>query len=229
MGVRLQPVAFDIETTGFTVEDEVTAVGFELPLGVRLFLNTDGRPTESSLETTLGEAADVHVQLSTHTDEAALLAALSAFVADSVADRDYLLVAYNGERWQSGFDLPFLRTRYAAHDDGWPFVDVPYADLMPIFERRFQTVRAYGERVSDLGGVYEAVIDGDLGDLDPFADSEAAVEAFESGEFEALLGHNLADVRRTARLAGLAERFCSKAEFNVKSLTPTSEDPSLDG
>jgi uncharacterized protein YprB with RNaseH-like and TPR domain len=229
MGTRLQPVAFDIETTGFTVEDRVTVAGFELPLGVRLFLNAAGRPVDSSLETDLQSAGDVPVQLSTHADERTLLEALGSFVAETVVDRDYLLVAYNGERWRSGFDLPFLRTRLAAHDDRWPFVDVPYADLMPIFDRRFQTVRADGTTVTDLVGVYEAVDGGDLGRLDHFPDSEAAVEAFETGEFEALLGHNLADVRRTARLAALAERFCSKAEFNVKSLTPTSEDPSLQG
>jgi len=34
----LDQVAFDIETTGFDVDDEVTVVGFALPLGVRVFV-----------------------------------------------------------------------------------------------------------------------------------------------------------------------------------------------
>jgi hypothetical protein len=35
--------------------------------------------------------------------------------------------------------------------------------------------------------------------------------------------HNIADVRRTAQLGALAQRYCSNADFNVKSLTPASE------
>jgi uncharacterized protein YprB with RNaseH-like and TPR domain len=42
--VVLEQVAFDIETTGFDVEDEVTVVGFGLSMGVRVFVQTAGRP-----------------------------------------------------------------------------------------------------------------------------------------------------------------------------------------
>lgn len=219
MGSRLRPVAFDLETTGFTVADEVTVAGFSLPLGARLFLNTGGRSVPGGrLESSLAAEAGPAVTLSTHADERGLFGALGTFAETHLREREYLLVAYNGERWRSGFDLPFLRTRLSHHDEAWPFADLPYADLMPIFERRFQTVGADGEAVSDLGGVYDLVVGGDLGD--PFADGEAAVAAFEDGDFEALLAHNLADVLRTAELAAVAERYCGKSDFDVKSLSP---------
>jgi len=37
----LEVVAFDIETTGFDVTDEVTVVGFAVPLGCRVFVRGD--------------------------------------------------------------------------------------------------------------------------------------------------------------------------------------------
>ncbi|MGB9961639.1 hypothetical protein ACOZ32_05440 [Halobacterium sp. MBLA0001] len=39
----LEQVAFDIETTGFNVDDEVTTVGFAVPMGVRVFVQTGER------------------------------------------------------------------------------------------------------------------------------------------------------------------------------------------
>lgn len=221
MGPTLQPVAFDIETTGFTVDDRVTVAGLALPLGVRLFLNTGRREASGdNLEMSLERKSEVPITISTHSNERALLEALGPFAASNLTDREYLLVGYNGERWRTGFDLPFLRTRLAHHGVAWPFVDLPYADLLPIFERRFQTVDSEGETVADLDGVYDLVLGGDLGELDPFADGEEAVVAYEDGDFEALLAHNLADVRRTAELAAVAERYCGKSDFDLKSLTP---------
>ena len=48
----LDLVAIDIETTGFGVHDVVTVLGFELPLGARVFCHT-GRATVEDLETKL--------------------------------------------------------------------------------------------------------------------------------------------------------------------------------
>ena len=39
----LEQVAFDIETTGFDAVDVVTTVGFAVPMGVRVFLQTAER------------------------------------------------------------------------------------------------------------------------------------------------------------------------------------------
>nr|WP_321163720.1 hypothetical protein [Halorubrum kocurii] len=112
----LDQVAFDIETTGFDVDDEVTVVGFAMPMGVRVFVQTAGRTAgdvEASVKARLSETL---VNVSTHTDEATLLAAVATFVRDRIQDTETLLIAFNGEVWSGGFDLPFLRSRYAARE-----------------------------------------------------------------------------------------------------------------
>lgn len=227
MASKLTPVAFDIETTGFEADAVVTTIGFALPLGCRVLLGTDGRDVDTGrLEASLSERFGTEIRVSGHATERALLEATREFAAGTLAGTEYLLVAYNGERFNAGFDLPFLRTRYALCGIDWPFVDLPYADLLPLFETRFNTTGEDGS-VADLAGVYEALVDDDLGAHDPFDSSREAVTAFEAGDFEALLGHNVADVLRTAELAALAERYCSKSDFNVKSLTPTTADPAF--
>ena len=215
----LEQVSVDIETTGFGVDDEVTVVGFAVPMGCRVLVQTSGRRAPD-VEETVRADAPVHVHVSTHTSENALFEAIGGFVEDRLRDDDVLLVAYNGERWRGGFDLPFLRTRYAKLDVAWPFVDVPYADVMPVVTDRFNTTIDDDER-GDLASVYEVLCDGTYGDVDPFAGSEEAVAAFDDGRFAALALHNVADVLRTRALGRLAERYCSKSDFKLKSLTPT--------
>ena len=227
MGTKLTPVAFDIETSGFETDAVVTTVGVVLPLGCRVMLNTDQRTVdEPALETTLTNRFDTTLKLSCYQTERALLEALTEFAVEALTPREYLLVAYNGERFRSGFDLPFLRTRYTLQDVMWPFVDVPYADLMPIFQHRFNT-HLNGESVADLDRVYETIVGGELTTLDPFEESSEAVTAFETSDFEALLQHNIADILRTDALSSVAEKYCGKSEFKLKSLTPTISDSSL--
>jgi len=226
----LEQVAFDIETTGFSVDDEVTVVGFAVPVGLRVFVQTGGRPAgdvEPAVEA--ATPADVLVNVSTHTSEQELLAAVSAFVAERLAGDEMLLVAYNGERWNGGFDVPFLRTRYAQLNLSWPFTDVPYADLMPIVSDRFNTTVTddnTGESMSeqnDLACAYAVLCDGEFGDVDPFVESAEAVAAFDDGRFAEVAQHNVADVLRTRAVGRVAERYCAKSEFQVKSLTPTRD------
>lgn len=217
----LTPVAMDIETTGFGATDRVTVLGFALPLGCRVFLTTDGRAIDAdAVERRVGATVGTTVQLSVHDTEPALFAAVETYVAESLAGREYLLVAYNGERYRGGFDLPFLRTRLALTDRPWPFADLPYADLLPLVQHRFNTV-ADGDAANDLDTAYETLVGGELTARDPFAESGAAVEAYASGAFEPLVQHNVVDALRTAALAALAERYCGKSDFSVKSLTPT--------
>lgn len=64
----------------------------------------------------VSDGVGVTVQVSVHASEAALLDAVGEFVRERFRSRDVLLVSFNGETWRGGFDLPFLRTRYAAHD-----------------------------------------------------------------------------------------------------------------
>nr|WP_218644704.1 ribonuclease H-like domain-containing protein [Natronomonas gomsonensis] len=217
----MEQVAFDIETTGFAAVDEVTVIGFSLPMGVQVFLQTDGRSAETVTDAVeAAMPADTLVNVSSHTSEQGLLAGVSGFVEERLSDADVLLVAYNGERWNGGFDVPFLRTRYAQLDVAWPFVDVPYADVMPLVTDRFNTT-VDGDERGDLAAAYEVLCDGSYSDLDPFAESQEAVSAFRDGRFDALVLHNVADVLRTRALGRVAERYCSKSEFRVKSLTPT--------
>ncbi|WP_336003381.1 hypothetical protein [Halorientalis halophila] len=227
MGTRLTHVPFDIETSGFETDAAVSVVGFSLPLGCRVFLNADGHPADADrLESRLSETFETAVQVRVHPDERALLEAVAAFLGEAVAPREYLLVAYNGERFNGGFDLPFLRTRYALLGLQWPFDDVPYADVLPLIRKRFNTT-ADGEDRNDLVTAYDTLVGNGLTAADPFDDSGEAVAAFEAGEFEPLLAHNVADVLRTGALASLAERFCGKSEFDLKSLTPSARDPAL--
>jgi uncharacterized protein YprB with RNaseH-like and TPR domain len=224
----LEMVPFDIETTGFDVTDEVTVVGFEVPLGCRVFVQASERvagdeQTTSELEATVAERAGVHVKLSMHASEAALLRAVGSFAADRLCGDDVLLVAYNGERWKDGFDLPFLRTRLAATDVEWPFRDMPYTDLLPVVTRRFN-VTVDGEEQSTLPSAYESLVGGDLNERDPFDDSAEAVAAFAEARYADLVTHNVVDVLRTGELGAMTRRYCSKSDFKLKSLTPTMYD-----
>ena len=212
----LDTVAFDIETTGFDVDDQLTVIGFDTDIGSRIFLNTDERAPPSNLETRVNEELATAVSLSVQQTERALLCEMSTFVESTLAHRDAKLVAYNGERWNGGFDLPFLRTRLCYHEIDWPFTGLPYIDAMDVFETRFNTS---GET---LTGVYEELIGSGLTKLDPFADSKEAVEAWETEDFESLVLHNVADIRRTRSLMRLAERYCSKSHFTMRSLDPVA-------
>ena len=73
-------------------------------------------------------------------------------------------------------------------------------------------------------GAYETLCGGEYSGLDPFEASKEAVSAFEAGRFDDVVVHNVADVLRTQALGRLAESYCSKSDFNVKSLTPTNTD-----
>lgn len=89
---------------------------------------------------------------------------------------------------------------------------MPYADMLDVVDR-FDT-----NDTRELVGVYDQLIGGET--CDPFKDSEAAVEAFENGEWEALLRHNLADIHRTRELAVLAGDYVPKSDFRMKNLAP---------
>jgi uncharacterized protein YprB with RNaseH-like and TPR domain len=210
----LKTVAFDIETTGFARTDQLTVVGFDAAISSRVFLNTGERTSPPKLEQRLNEELQTPVTLSTHESEAALLEAMTEFVEATLANQEFKLVAYNGDTWNGGFDLPFLRTRLTTHNLGWPFAELPYVEVLDIFESRFNTTE------NSLDGVYEELIGSSLSDVDPFTDSAAAVTAWENGNFEQLVLHNVADIRRTRALMELAERYCSKSDFSMKSLDP---------
>ncbi|MUV61373.1 ribonuclease H-like domain-containing protein [Halobacterium sp. CBA1126] len=211
---ELTTIAFDIETTGFETDDELTVVGFDSAVSSRVFLNTDGTTPQAGLADQLNDTLQTPVQLSVLDSEQALLHELATFVTSTLTQRDAKLVAYNGERWNGGFDLPFLRTRLCTHGLEWPFGTLPYVDVMDVFETRFNTSE------DTLSGVYEELIGAGLNELDPFTNSSEAVTAWKEGTYEPLIIHNVADIRRTRALMELAERYCSKSDFSMKSLEP---------
>lgn len=215
----LELVAFDIETTGFGVDDVVTVVGFAVEMGVRVFAQTNERDAVD-VDERVGERVPGLVNVTVHATERELLEAVRGFARERFRDDDVLVIGFNGERWRGGFDLPFLRTRLARAGIDWVFEDVPYADVQPLVMDRFNTT-VEGEDVQDLVGVYNVLRDGSYSEMDPFEDSAEAVAAFEDGEFTELIEHNVADVLRTRALGELAQRYCSKSDFNLKSLTAT--------
>lgn len=220
--MALEQVAFDIETTGLEATDQVTVAGFALPMGVRVFCQTAGRDA-GGVATTVDEEVPTTVSLSTHDTEQALFRAVNEFAERQLCGQQRLLVAYNGDTWQGGFDLPFWRTRATKLRVPWPFMDVPYADLVPLVSKRFNTTLE-GDEAADLETAYEVLCDGEYSALDPFTDSAAAVTAFDRGEFPPLVLHNIADILRTRAVGQLTERYCAKSEYQVKSLTPVADE-----
>lgn len=209
----LTPVAFDIETSGLDREAVVTVAGFGHELGYWLFLNTAGRDAKKPrLTQTLEECVTAPVSLTVVSDERALLEAIGEFVTERIDGETHYLTAYNGETWNGGFDLPFLRSACLRDDVPWPFGDIAYADTMEAIDR-FDTGDA-----RDLVGVYDCLVGAET--CDPFEDSGRAVEAFETGAWLPLLEHNLADVQRTRELAELAGRFVPSSDFQMKNLAP---------
>jgi hypothetical protein len=209
----LAPVAFDIETSGLDADAVVTVAGFSHELGHWLFLNTAGRDADKRrLVQALESDVDTPVSLEIVQDEQTLLKTLTVFVDGRLNGDSHYLTAYNGETWNGGFDLPFVRSACLRNDVAWPFDDIAYADMIEVMER-FNT----GD-TRDLVGVYDLLVDGE--NCDPFEDSGSAVDAFEAGDWLALLRHNLADIRRTRELAELAGRFVPKSDFNMKNLAP---------
>jgi uncharacterized protein YprB with RNaseH-like and TPR domain len=209
----LDPIAFDIETSGLDDSAVLTVAGLAHSLGEVLILNIDGRTANSSqLENTLQQDSIGNIEVLLADDEEALLGILHQVAHDRLDDDKHYLTAYNGETWNGGFDLPFVRTACISHDLEWPFPDLAYADVFSFIDR-FDTNDEQG-----LVEVYEELIGKDS--CDPFEDSGAAVETFNAGDWEPLLLHNLADIQRTRELAVLASDYIPRSDFNMKNLSP---------
>ena len=211
---QLDPVAFDIETSGLDDDAVVTVAGFAHEIGESIILNIDGSdaPEHQSLTTALDKHSAGAVSLEIVDNEKFLLESVASIATSQIDGDRHYLTAYNGETWNGGFDLPFCRTRFLNHNMQWPFGDIAYADMMETMDR-FDT-----NDQRDLVGVYDQLIGNES--CDPFEDSGEAVSAFEAAEWLPLLKHNLADIQRTRELAQLAGRFVPKSDFGMKSLEP---------
>jgi hypothetical protein len=210
---NLSPIAFDIETDGLSPGSVITVAGLAHQLGVVVILNTQGRnANKAALESRLSQQTSAKVKLDICSDEGELIDQLGTVSAERIDSDVHYLTAYHGETWNGGFDLPFLRTACVRWGADWPFPDIAYADMLDVIDR-FDT-----DDMNDLVGVYDHLIGDET--CDPFEDSGAAVDAFESGDWEPLLLHNLADIIRTREIAVLAGRYVAKSDFNMKNLSP---------
>ena len=111
---NLDPVSFDIETSGLDENAVITVAGFAHTLGESLILNVGGSDEydRQTLVTTLDTHSAGTVQLDIVESEAALLEAVASFARNQLDGDKHYLTAFNGETWNGGFDLPFCRTRF---------------------------------------------------------------------------------------------------------------------
>lgn len=108
-------VAWDLETTGFQWNAEITVSGFWFPGGAgtaELVLNTGGATTEADrYEDQLESVSGATVTVTPAADETELLEEMRRILFERF-DREYCrLVAFNADSWKGGFDLPFARMR----------------------------------------------------------------------------------------------------------------------
>lgn len=220
MRETMKTAALDIETTGIEPDDQITVIGVDLPMGSRLFLHTDGRTYPATATDRLREEFGGVVTVTTTESEQELLAAFGSFVSERFGNRqdeEFKFAAYNGETWNGGFDLPFIRTRCRSHEIAWPLCG-PYVEVMEVIDSRFNVSKA------SLETAYAELVGEGLNERDPFEESAAAVEHWRDGAFESLLAHNLADIRRTRELVRVAEQYCSRSHFSMRSLDPITPE-----
>ena len=177
---------------------------------VRVHINatdpfTSESPTAYVEELAPGESATLFFEVTVSEDAVPTTTAIEATVDD--AQRRALTEGVWDTTALMYQNLP--ETRKVANE-------LPYIDAMDVFETRFNTSG------DTLTAVYEELIGSGLTELDPFVDSEEAVDAWEEGDFESLVRHNVADIRRTRALMRLAERYCSKSHFTMRSLDPVT-------
>ncbi len=209
----LQPVAFDIETSGFEPGSVITVAGLASQQDIVLVLNTAQRSADKAmLEAALNEETSATLSLAVCHSESELLTTLTDICDSHINTDAQYLTAYHGETWNGGFDLPFVRTACVRCNAAWPFPDMAYADVLDVVER-FDT-----NDHNDLVNVYDYLIGADS--CDPFTDSSEAVDAFATADWQSLLLHNLADIIRTRELAALGGRYVAKSDFGMKNLEP---------
>lgn len=234
-----QYVAWDLETSGFAWDAQITVSGFWLPGGhAELVMNTGDTTVEpDQYEAQLEQVSDATVTITATEDETALLETLQRVIFNRF-DRDYnRLTAFHADSWKGGFDLPFLRTRCIHNDVEWVFDGLSFCDLWEPVMKRLNTTASYWDKhddVNSLEGAHGILLgDGPPPGLaeatpdhpwyadrsyDPFASSGSASYCYERGELLPVAQHNLADVHRTWELAELVRAFVPSKDLTEKKL-----------
>lgn len=232
-------VAWDIETTGLAAEATVTVAGFWYPDGhATLLVNGGAHDADArGLSASLTEAAGADVEVAVADGEPALLGRMADHVFERFDRNRNRLVAYNADKWDGGFDLPFVRTRCVKHGCRWPFTGVRFADLFDPVSKRLNTTRSVTGATAEVAGLPGAhalllgsdsdpgvlEVDGDhpwyrTRSYDPFGDSAFAAERYRAGDLDPVCRHNLADVHRTWELGALVSEMVPAADVTTKKL-----------
>lgn len=235
-------VAWDIETTGFAWDDEITVSGFWFPAGhADLILNTNGAHVDTErLKTNLEKVSGNPPVTVTPVDDECDLLTSTAEVVFEKFDREYnRLIAFNAEVWKGGFDLPFIRTRCFENGVDWIFDGIQFMDLWDALKKRINTTHtAFGgsTSINSLTGAHkilfsqpevpDSVLPTDMEDYrwyrnyeyDPFETSGSAAANYRDKNFLPVLQHNLADVHRTWELGELIREFVSPKDVTTKKL-----------
>jgi hypothetical protein len=232
-------VAWDIETTGFGWESEITVCGFWYGGGHATLLVNAGPHTvdEQSLTNRLEDASGADVRVRVCDDETAVLEGMGEELFERF-DREYdRLVAYNADSWKGGFDLPFVRTRCIRRGVDWVLEGVTSADLYDPVKKRLNTTHTgYGASAdaNTLTGAHELLFE-DAPDqaglldvdghpwyasraYDPFEDSGSAAHHYRNGDLLPVCLHNLADIHRTWELSKLVCMFVPSNDVTEKKL-----------
>jgi hypothetical protein len=159
-------VAGDIETTGFYDDDVITSFTLAHEGEYVAWTNVDGvSGVEDSVQAAVDGSTDLSVEVRAVSDEAALLAGVRGYVTETLDSEDTIFVFYNGERWNGGFDLRFIRSACLRTGAVFPFAGYAFLDLLPVFGKRDRFNVTHIDPNPDLGDLFNK------GPLKSFADS----------------------------------------------------------
>lgn len=236
-------VAWDLETTGFNYDAQITTSGFWF-LGENgfavLVLNTNGAATEADrFEAQLENVSGATVTVRPAADETELLETMRRVLFERF-DRDYnRLTAFHADSWKGGFDLPFIRTRCLARGVDWVFDGIEFCDLWEPITKRVNTNVRYHDKTDDvnsLTGAHDILFEREEAVVmlttdetaehpwyhdrryDPFTDSGSAAVNYDRGEVLSVMQHNLADIHRTWELGELVRRVVPSKDITTKKL-----------